>query len=139
MKNLLKIINILCHRGLWKYKEDHNSLISLEKAIKYNFGVELDIRDHESKIIISHDTFDKKIISEDAKVGLYYWKKVKEFASNAERMIKKNIRVNSEFYVCPVYNEAILNNKKIIISKIEEMQVLGTTEDLDEFIRNNKK
>tara|TARA_B100001029_G_C14920091_1_gene371497 strand:+ start:360 stop:524 length:165 start_codon:yes stop_codon:yes gene_type:complete len=54
-------------------------------------------------------------------------------------MIKKNIRVNSEFYVCPVYNEAILNNKKIIISKIEEMQVLGTTEDLDEFIRNNKK
>ena len=54
------MINILCHRGLWKYKKDHNSVISLEKAIKYNFGIELDIRDHENKIIISHDMFDKK-------------------------------------------------------------------------------
>ena len=82
---------------------------------------------------------EKRIISEDATVGLYYWKKGKEFVSNAERMIKKNIRVNNEFYVCPVYNEAILNNKKIVISKVEEMQGLGTPEDLDDFIRNNKK
>ena len=82
---------------------------------------------------------EKKIISEDATVGLYYWKKGKDFVESAERMIKKNIRVNNEFYVCPVYNEAILNNKRIVISKVEEMQGLGTPEDLDDFIRNYKK
>ena len=70
---------------------------------------------------------------------MYYWKKGKDFVESAERMIKKNIRVNNEFYVCPVYNEAILNNKRIVISKVEEMQGLGTPEDLDDFIRNYKK
>ncbi len=54
------MINILCHRGLWKYKKNHNNLISLEKAVKNSFGIELDIRDYENKIIISHDIFDNK-------------------------------------------------------------------------------
>ena len=58
----------------------------------------------------------------------------------AKQMIKKNIRVNNEFYVCPVFNEAILDNKKIILSKIrrEEMWGIGTPEDLDYFLKNYK-
>ena len=91
------------------------------------------------KKVMLLEVAEKKIISEDATVGLYYWKKGKDFVESAERMIKKNIRVNNEFYVCPVYNEAILNNKRIVISKVEEMQGLGTPEDLDDFIRNYKK
>ena len=43
----------------------------------------------------------------------------------------KNIRVNNEFYVCPVFNEAILDNKKIKIFEVDEMWGLGTPEDLD--------
>ena len=54
------MINILCHRGLWKLKKDQNNLISLEKAINHNFGIELDVRDYENEIIISHDMYDKK-------------------------------------------------------------------------------
>jgi hypothetical protein len=49
-------------------------------------------------------------------------------------MIKKNIRVNNEFYVCPVYNEAIKAGKKIVIDKVEEMHGLGTPDDLKNFI-----
>ena len=37
-------------------------------------------------------------------------------------MIEKDIRVNNEFYVCPVYNEAIQDGKKIVIDKVDEMQ-----------------
>ena len=33
----------------------------------------------------------------------------------ADQMIQKEIRVNNEFYVCPVYNEAIQDGKKIVI------------------------
>jgi len=39
-------------------------------------------------------------------------------------MINKNIRVNNEFYVCPVFNEAIKDNKKIKTFNIEKM--MGT-------------
>ncbi len=49
-------------------------------------------------------------------------------------MIKKNIRVNNEFYVCPVYNEAIGEGKKIVIDNVSEMHGLGTPDDLKNFI-----
>ena len=54
-------------------------------------------------------------------------------------MIKKNIRVNNEFYVCPVLNEAIDDNKKIVISNVNKMSGLGTPEDLNEFIASLNK
>ena len=55
-------------------------------------------------------------------------------------MIKKDIRVNNEFYVCPVFNEAIKDGKKIKISGIEaeDMWGLGTPEDLNYFLNNRK-
>ena len=56
----------------------------------------------------------------------------------AENMIKKNIRVNNEFYVCPVYNEFILEKKKVKVYNVDEMQGLGTPEDLNNFLRKLK-
>ena len=53
-------------------------------------------------------------------------------------MIKKNIRVNNEFYVCPVYNEFILEKKKVKVYNVDEMQGLGTPEDLNNFLRKLK-
>ena len=51
-------------------------------------------------------------------------------------MIKKDIRTNGEFYVCPVFNEAILDDKKFRILKIDKMWGLGTPEDLKYFSEN---
>lgn len=82
---------------------------------------------------------EKKVISNNATVGLYFWKKGKDYVKYAEQMIKKNIRVNNEFYVCPVYNEAIKNNKKIVIEKVEKMWGLGTPDDLNFFIKQKLK
>ncbi len=78
---------------------------------------------------------EKKPISENATVGIYFWKKGKDYVECAESMINKNIRVNNEFYVCPVYNEAILKNAKIKTFHIEKMWGLGTPEDLDTFLK----
>ena len=78
---------------------------------------------------------EKKPISENATVGIYFWKKGKDYVDCAESMINKNIRVNNEFYVCPVYNEAILKNAKIKTFHIEKMWGLGTPEDLDTFLK----
>ena len=81
---------------------------------------------------------EKKVISKNATVGVYYWKHGSDYVKSAEQMIEKNIRVNNEFYVCPVYNEFLAKNKKVKIHNVDKMWGLGTPEDLDNFIRNIK-
>ena len=54
-------------------------------------------------------------------------------------MIRKNIRVNNEFYVCPVYNQAIKDGKIIRTSQAKAMWGLGTPEDLDYYVKNKEK
>lgn len=68
---------------------------------------------------------EKKPISNHATVGIYYWSKGSDFVKYAEQMIAKDIRVNNEFYVCPVYNEAIQDDKKIKIVECAEMWGIG--------------
>jgi len=82
------------------------------------------------------DLKEKEVISNIATVGIYYWKHGSEYVKYAEQMISKNIRVNNEFYVAPVYNEAILDNKRIKVFNVDKMWGLGTPEDLDYFIKN---
>ena len=79
---------------------------------------------------------EKKVISDDATVGIYYWSKGSDYVKYAEQMISKDIRVNNEFYVCPVFNEAIADGKKIKIKNIESMWGIGTPEDLEYFLKN---
>lgn len=79
---------------------------------------------------------EKNPISDSATVGFYFWKKGKDFVRYAEQMISKNIRINNEFYVCPVFNEAILDNKMIRPYEIEKMWGLGTPEDLNYYLEN---
>jgi HAD superfamily hydrolase (TIGR01509 family) len=80
---------------------------------------------------------EKKVISDQATVGLYYWTHGADFVKYAEQMIAKNLRVNNEFYVCPVYNEAIQDGKKIRVKNVEKMWSLGTPEDLNRYLREH--
>lgn len=77
---------------------------------------------------------EKNPISNKATVGVYYWAKGSDYVKYAEQMIARDIRTNGEFYVCPVFNEAIGDNKKIKIYDIDRMWGLGTPEDLQTFI-----
>jgi HAD superfamily hydrolase (TIGR01509 family) len=81
---------------------------------------------------------EKKPISNIATVGYYYWKQGSDFVKYAEQMIEKNIRVNNEFYVCPVFNEAIGDNKQIRTFNVSGMWGLGTPEDLNYYLENYK-
>jgi HAD superfamily hydrolase (TIGR01509 family) len=81
---------------------------------------------------------EKNPISDVATVGVYYWAKGSDYVKYAEQMIEKNVRVNNEFYVCPVFNEAIGDGKKIKTFNIEKMWGLGTPEDLKYYLENHK-
>ena len=83
---------------------------------------------------------EKNPISNQATAGIYYWKQGSDFVKYAEQMIEKNIRVNNEFYTCPVFNEAIEDNKIIYNYEIpaKNMWGLGTPEDLNYYLENYK-
>tara|TARA_Y100000114_G_C11761730_1_gene330159 strand:+ start:2062 stop:3408 length:1347 start_codon:yes stop_codon:yes gene_type:complete len=89
---------------------------------------------NESGIVT--EVAEKNPISTHATVGYYYWKHGSDFVKYADQMIDRNIRVNNEFYVCPVYNQAIEDGKIIRIHEAKEMWGLGTPEDLEYFLKH---
>tara|TARA_R110000824_G_scaffold8429_13_gene38277 strand:+ start:15718 stop:17085 length:1368 start_codon:yes stop_codon:yes gene_type:complete len=81
---------------------------------------------------------EKKVISNIATVGIYYWANGSEYIKYANQMIKKGMRINNEFYVAPVYNEAIADAKRFITYNVDKMWGLGTPEDLNYFLETHK-
>lgn len=79
---------------------------------------------------------EKEVISDVATVGVYYFNKGSDYVKYSKQMIEKNLRVNNEFYVAPVYNEAIEDNKTIKTYTIDKMWGLGTPEDLKYYLEN---
>lgn len=82
---------------------------------------------------------EKNPISDLATAGIYYFKKGSDFVKYAKQMIQKNIRVNNEFYTCPVYNEVVQDKLKVKTFNVERMWSLGTPEDLDYFNQHYHK
>ena len=82
---------------------------------------------------------EKNPISNNATVGYYYWKHGSDFVKYAEQMIDEDVRVNNEFYVCPVFNQAISDNKTVRINECKGMWGLGTPEDLAYYLKENDK
>lgn len=77
---------------------------------------------------------EKKPISDIATTGIYFWRRGKDFVRCAEQMIEKNIRVNNEFYIAPVFNEIIAEDKLIGIEYVNKMWGIGTPEDLKTYL-----
>jgi HAD superfamily hydrolase (TIGR01509 family) len=79
---------------------------------------------------------EKEVISTHANTGIYFWSKGSDFVKYARQMIDKNIRTNGEFYIAPVYNEAIADGKRIKIQNCKKMWGLGVPADLLKFLKN---
>ncbi|MFH7766813.1 glycosyltransferase family 2 protein [Acinetobacter sp. BSP-28] len=84
------------------------------------------------------EVIEKKVISNEATVGIYNYARGCDFVEAAEKMIKDNDRVNNEFYVAPVYSRLIQQGRKIGIynigSEAHGMYGLGIPQDLDLFL-----
>lgn len=84
------------------------------------------------------EVVEKEVISDEATVGIYNFQHGLDFVRAAETMIAKNLRVNGEFYVAPIYNQLIAEGKRFGIYNIGSdgagMYGLGTPIDLDRFL-----
>jgi beta-phosphoglucomutase-like phosphatase (HAD superfamily)/dTDP-glucose pyrophosphorylase len=110
---------------------DGNMALFLANEDKWSYA-----KIKNNKII---EVAEKVVISNNASTGVYGWSKGSDYVRYAEQMIEKNIRVNNEFYICPVYNEAIQDNKRILPMFVDKMHGLGTPEDLKEYLTKSNE
>ena len=81
---------------------------------------------------------EKKVISDEATVGIYNFRHGRDFVAAAHDMICKNMRVNNEFYVAPTYNQLIERGARIGVYNVgkeaDGMYGLGIPDDLNLFL-----
>ena len=81
--------------------------------------------------------FEKQVVSNEATVGIYNYAKGSYFVKAAESMIKKDFRVNGEFYVAPAFNQMINEGLRIgfynVGKEYDGMYGLGIPTDLAKF------
>lgn len=80
---------------------------------------------------------EKQVISNEATVGIYNFRRTADFLRAADAMIAADLRVNNEFYVAPVYEQLIAEGARIGVFNVGEeaagMYGLGIPADLDLF------
>jgi hypothetical protein len=62
---------------------------------------------------------EKNPISNHATAGLYWYARGKDFVAAVKDMIRKDAHVDDIFYICPAFNEMVLNQAKIGIQAID--------------------
>lgn len=89
----------------------------------------------DAKTGLVTEVAEKKPISNLATVGCYFFRRGSDFVAGAKEMIRKNIRVNNEFYVVPVYNELVQKGLKIRAIPCEWVINFGTPDELEAFVQ----
>jgi RpiB/LacA/LacB family sugar-phosphate isomerase len=79
-------------------------------------------------------TAEKEVISQNAAVGVYYYRTGKMFVEYAERLIEEDVRVKNEYYICPMFNYLIEEGMNVGVHQTEKMHVLGTPAELEFFV-----
>jgi NDP-sugar pyrophosphorylase family protein len=81
---------------------------------------------------------EKEVVSNEATVGIYNFRRGRDFVGGADAMIAADQRVNGEFYVAPVYDRLIAEGARIECFGIggigSGMHGLGVPADLDAFL-----
>lgn len=62
--------------------------------------------------------YEKNPISKHAIAGFYYFRKGSDFIAASQSMIKKDVNYEGQYFIAPVFNEMILQNKRITIFEI---------------------
>lgn len=80
-------------------------------------------------------TAEKEVISSNALTGLYHFTFPEDFFEAAESAFSKNETTKGEFYIAPLYNHLINKGRKLIVDMADEVNILGTPEELELFLK----
>lgn len=94
--------------------------------------------DKKNELVV--ETAEKKVISNEATVGIYWFRRGCDFIDAGEQLIREDQRVGGEFYICPTYNILIGKGQRIGIYNIgregDGMYGLGIPSDLEYFLNS---
>lgn len=110
-------------------KDDGHILTFKSNSENYSY-----VQKDENENVVK--TAEKKVVSNDACVGVYVFNKGKDFVKYGEEMIQKEITTKGEFFITPLYNLLLKDSKKIKTTKVEKIHIFGTPEEF-EFYKNN--
>jgi len=80
-------------------------------------------------------TAEKEVISTHALTGLYHFTNSDDFFEAAESAFEKNESTKGEFYIAPLYNHLIAKGRRLMVDMAEEVNILGTPEELNIFMQ----
>lgn len=79
-------------------------------------------------------TTEKEPISSNALTGLYHFSDPDDFFEAAEHAFANQLTTKGEYYIAPMYNYLIGKGKKLIVDVADEVNILGTPEELKIFL-----
>lgn len=113
-----------------KNKPDSN-VITISSSCNKSSYIELDDSGFGKRLT------EKEVISDNALVGIHYWKKGKYFVESTKELIKRNIRMKNEYYISLTYNILIENGLNVTSYKLKENErylSIGTPEQLYDYM-----
>lgn len=118
-------MEFLAHRGLWSLGAKKNSLEAFHLAFEYGVGIETDIRDMNSRIVISHDMPCGDMLTLDELFSLYVKLQAKTIMAlnvkadgiqtEAQKLLTK-YDIQNYFLFDMSVPEFVVNNKLNLIS-----------------------
>jgi hypothetical protein len=109
---------------------DADVIIVNENTDKFSY-IQLDENNFGIKLA------EKEVISNNALVGIHYWKKGNFFVDSGTELIKRNIRSKNEYYVSLSYNLLIEQNIKVTAYKLDDTEKylsIGTPEQVYDYL-----
>lgn len=83
---------------------------------------------------------EKKVISNQALIGAYYFNSVKLFNESANKLIETNeLSKIKEYYTSLLYNYIINSHNKVYVHRSDSFNSFGTPEELDSYEHTNCK
>lgn len=86
---------------------------------------------------------EKVVVSDEATVGIYNFRRGGDFVHSAMEMIQADERSKGEFYVAPVYSRMIAKGARVTTHSVgdagSKMHGLGTPDDLETFLKAGYK
>ena len=112
------------------YDPDANVITVKSNNDKFSY-IKIDQNGYATKLA------EKEVISDNALVGIHYWKHGKDFVRSAESLIHNNIRANNEYYVSLTYNILIEEGLNVTMYELKDTDKylsIGTPEQVYEYL-----
>ncbi|EKD79357.1 MAG: Nucleotidyl transferase [uncultured bacterium] len=130
---------ITYHQARWQQLMDDSTVDALIFTFRNNVTVERNPKaygwvevnpDQTVKHVSVKMPISKDPIHDHAVVGAFWFRQGKMFVQAAEEMIKKNTRINNEFYVDECMNNAVQLGVRVKVFEIDKYICWGTPNDL---------